>query len=588
MRLIKLVILATLVGASLSAAAQVPPGYVVRGQALLSHDKLRQGTTFEIAVVLNILPEYHIYSSDKKSPFPTELKTSPVNGITFGRAIWPKPKKLELAGEKMDGYEGEVVIRVPATVAKAAKPGPRSFVMKIGFLPCSEKSCLAPTELTLKANAPVTSGSAKAKRINQKYFPSVRASSDPAGGARTNLGAVGGIIDRWGTAAGFVAVFFMGVALAFFPCVYPLIPVTVAFFAAQRSNQRPLGLCVVYVLGIAITYSTIGGTAAAVGGMLGSALQYPAVLWSVACIIVLLALSMFGLFQLRVPSFISDRAAGRSGLLGALAMGLLMGVVAAPCGAGVVAPVISLAAASGSVPFGIAIFFVFSLGLGLPYMILGMSSHALARAPSAGPWMVTIERLFGFALIGIALYVVSPLLAPLAVRIAYAVVVAAAGVYLCASSKPTPTKRPLRLAAGLAVVLVGIGLAPWRGDSEGDPNVRITWIEYSPDVLRQASVEGKPVTMDFGAEWCYYCKKLDRTTFRDPRVVRESRSFAMVRVDLTRSQDPRAAEMRRKFRIVGLPTVVFLDRAGNEITGLRITDYVGPDEMLRRMKAANR
>jgi len=410
--------------------------------------------------------------------------------------------------------------------------------------------------------------------------------------ARPGSGKVSGLLAQMpnliahaGRPGQFALAFVFGIIVAFMPCVYPLIPVTVAFFAAQRGSRKPIAMCLVYVLGIAVTYSILGGVSAAVGGVLGAALRYPVVLCSVAGVIVLLALSMFGVFQLRVPSFIADRAAGKSGLAGALAMGLLMGIVAAPCGAGLVAPVISLAAASQSVPFGIAIFFVFSIGLGLPYMILGLSSHALARAPNAGPWMVTIERVFAFVLLGVALYIVSPLLPPLAMRIGIAAIILAVGVYLVASGRPSPTKQPLRLAVGMIIALIGIAALPWCGVPAG-PAAEIAWVKYSPAVLEQAAAQGKPVMMDFGAEWCLYCKKLERTTFRDPEVAKLSRSMVAVKVDLTKIGVPDLEKLSKGLKIASLPIIVFLDRDGNEIRELRISDYVKPKELLQHMQAA--
>ena len=574
-----------------AAQAQAPPPEMVKAKLYLSHDKIRAGSAFQVAVVAKVMVGYHIYSSDPKAPLPTKLQVSAVKDFTFGKPVWPATKKLNLAGEKVAAYDGEIVIRIPVKAARSAKAGKRTIAVTLEALPCGETSCYAPVEQKLKVVAPVVSARTKAKLINRKYFPGLRASSpDSSGGEASGSTSVieklPALIERAGRPGQFALAFIFGLIVAFMPCVYPLVPVTVAFFAAQRQSGKPVAMCLVYVLGIAVTYSAIGGISAAIGGILGGALRYPVVLWSVAAVIVLLALSMFGLFQLRVPSFIADRAGGKSGLAGALVMGLLMGVVAAPCGAGLVTPVISLAAASGSIPFGIAIFFVFSIGLGLPYMVLGLSSYALSRAPNAGPWMVTIERLFAFVLLAVALYIVRPLLPEVAVRAGSAAIIFAAGVYLAASGKPSPARRPLRLAIGVLLAVAGIAAAPWHGVPEPEPAAEIAWVKYSPGVLEQAAADDKPVIMDFGAEWCLYCKKLDETTFRDPEVVELSRSFVAVRVDLTKKGLPELEQLSKAMKIGSLPTVAFLDRAGKEIERLRITDYVRPPEMLRRMREA--
>ncbi len=565
---------------------QLPSKDLVKGKAVLSHDKLLQGGRFEAAVVLDIKPGYHIYASDDSAPYPTTLQIGPVKGIEFDSPKWPKPKRMAALDEKVSGYEGRVVIRVAGKVSKTAKTGSIAVPFTVKMLPCGEKACSAPLELKLNAQGTIAPPKAKAKPINREFFPGIKASSsDKSGGeAPQNRGLLGNVIARYGMLPGFIAVFFMGIGLAFFPCVYPLIPITAAFFASQKDKQNPLGLCIAYVLGIAATYSAIGGAAAAVGGLLGSALRYPAVLASVSAVIVLLALSMFGLYQIRMPSFLADKASARSGYLGALAMGLLMGVIAAPCGAGLVAPIISLAAASQSIALGIAIFFVFSLGLGLPYMVLGLSSHALANAPMAGPWMVTLERVFAFLLLGVSLYIISPLLPETVFRALMAAIIAALGIYL-ASCLLTKDKKPLRAAIGLAILATGIAYSPWVSAPESSPAEQIDWVAYSPDTLERAASQGKPVMIDFTAEWCFYCKKLEQKTFPDPKVAKLSKSFVNVKADLTKQGVSELEELRKSFGVSSLPTIVFLDRNGKEIKDLRISDYVEPDTLAKSMNA---
>ena len=203
-----------------------------------------------------------------------------------------------------------------------------------------------------------------------------------------------------------------GLALNLTPCVYPVIPLTLSFFAgqAQGQNRRVFRLALVYVLGMATTYSALGVAAALSGRLFGSALQSPWVLGFVAVVLVALALSMFGLYDLRMPSALMQKAGARSGAAGAYAMGLLVGVVAAPCVGPFVLGLLAFVAARQQAGLGFLFFFVLSLGLGLPYLFLGAFSGSLARLPRAGMWMESVKKVFGWVLLAMAAYFLRPAL----------------------------------------------------------------------------------------------------------------------------------------------------------------------------------
>ena len=248
---------------------------------------------------------------------------------------------------------------------------------------------------------------------------------------------------------GFLLVFLGGLALNLTPCVYPLIGVTIAYFGNQGGGgtRRLLILASLYVAGIGLMFSAIGTAAALSGGLFGAMLENPYVLIGIAAVMLVLAASSFGWFTLQAPSWMLQSAgAARPGYLGALAMGLGMGVVAAPCIGPFVLGLLLIVEHSRNALFGFTVFFVLALGMGLPYVVLALAVGHIRSLPRSGEWLAWIEHLFGFVLIGLALYFIDPLLPHrLATRLLpyYA---AAAGFTLALSHLMDGSPVPLRFS----------------------------------------------------------------------------------------------------------------------------------------------
>jgi thiol:disulfide interchange protein DsbD len=392
-------------------------------------------------------------------------------------------------------------------------------------------------------------------------------------------------IHEYGWLLVFVWLFVLGLALNLTPCVYPMVPITVAYFAGQRERKGMVAArAVAYVLGIAITYSALGVVAALAGRMFGAQLQNPWVLSGIALLLVALALSQFGFYQIRPPSFLLQRVGVSAGasLLAALSMGLVVGLVAAPCLAPVTLALLLFVGASGNPWLGFSMFFVLALGLGAPYVALAMLSGMLNNLPKSGAWMVWLERLLGFVLLGLALYFVATLLPARVVRWAVFLLAASAGVYLgwLESSSTGGRAFPwLKKIVGVACLAVAaVALVPSRL-----PAQQIAWQPYDAAVVEQAERDGQPVILDFYADWCPPCQEMERTTYVDPRVVDASQAFLMVKVDLTHDT-PEGDRLMEKYNVQGVPTLVFLDRQGREIKQQRVTDYVGPEEFLGKLQ----
>lgn len=526
-------------------------------------DATLEVTGGKLVAKVTIDPGWHIQAHQPRDEFliPTVLTVEPPAGVKAGAVTYPKPVEhtLSFSEEPLLLYEGTVEMSAPLT-----GDGAGAVKAKLRFQACDASTCLPPKTLELQA-------------------PLSRAPLGDDRDASAAAADVGKWIQDWGYALTFVWVAFLGLALNLTPCVYPMISVTVAYFGGRTGmgGRQAVGHALIYVFGICVVFSALGVTAAMTGSLFGAALQEPAVLGGIAALMAALALSNFGLYQIRVPSVVMQ-AAGRvgEGALGAFFMGCTMGVVGAPCIGPVVAALLLFVSAQQSAWLGFALFFTLGLGMGLPYVGLALVADRLRRLPRGGPWLIWMERLFGFMLLGLALHFATPLLPDAVVRIAWGALLVTAGIVLGLLGESTNgAVRWARGLAGLAVAAFGIaGLVA----AEGGP--LIAWQPYSEPALATATEAGRPVLIDFQAEWCLPCRKMEQTTFRDPAVVRASRDFATLIADVTANDDASEALMRR-YSVPGVPTYVLLGPDGRERA--RFSGFVEPDVLLEGMRTAS-
>jgi len=390
---------------------------------------------------------------------------------------------------------------------------------------------------------------------------------------------IGSTLAQRGLPLTLLAIFVLGLALNLTPCVYPLIPITIGYFGSQSGGSRGhrVALSTLYVLGIAITYSALGVFSALSGKLFGAWLQLPAVLIFFALLMLVLASSMFGLFEITVPHFISDRSGGQAGLAGALVMGLLIGIVAAPCVGPFVISLLALVAQLGSPLLGFLMFFVLSLGLGVPYLLLGIFSSAAGSLPRSGMWMVQVKKAMGFILIAMAFYFIRPLIGDNAFRYGVAASLLVGAIFLFASS--APGARVLRMAIAILLLVAGVAFAiPKRHGSA------VSWDNFDARSLAAASAAHKPVIIDFYADWCIPGKELDEKTFSNPDVASELDRFTRVKADLTKPEDPEVQKLTKQYQIVGVPTLIFLDSSGHELNAPRLIGFEPPQQFLARLK----
>lgn len=383
-----------------------------------------------------------------------------------------------------------------------------------------------------------------------------------------------------------LGIFVGGMALNLTPCVYPLIPITVSYFGG-RSGQAKGNLFLhglLYMVGLALTNSILGVVAALTGGMMGAMLQSPLVLVAISLLLVVFATSLFGFWELRLPSGLAQAASkAHAGYFGTFFMGLTLGIVAAPCLGPFVLGLLTWVAGMGSPWLGFIIFFTLSLGLGFPLFILAMFSGKLEKLPRSGEWMLWVRKLMGWVLVGMAASFIRPLLPEAVAVCALSGVAFAAGIHLGwmdTSKAGFKAFGFIKGAVGIGAVVLAVVLAgSWilKGPS-------VQWHQYSEELLAKSRSEGRPVILDFSATWCTPCRELDEKTFHDPAIVqRSAQDITMIKIDLTRSGDPLHEWLLTEYVVKGVPTVVFLDGQGRERHELRLVDYLPPDEFLKRM-----
>ncbi len=395
-------------------------------------------------------------------------------------------------------------------------------------------------------------------------------------------------------------VFLGGLLTALTPCVYPLIPITVSVFSggrvATQSRSRRAALTATYVLGIAVFFSVIGVLVARAGLAFGSWLSYPSVQAAMAVFFIAMAASMFGAFELALPHSLALRLnkVGGTGFVGAFSMGLVAGPVAAPCTGPVLAGILLYVGQQHSVALGAGLLFLYALGIGVPFFLIGVFSFSLGKS---GPWMDAVKSLFGIALLALAagyLRDAFPAIKDAISGDARVTYVAAAAVCLGIAigavhlSFHSHWREKLLKAAGVALVVVGVaarfgfeGTAEAACVNPSDPGCKeaISWVKDVTKGLARAKAEHKPAFIDFYADWCGACKELDAKTYPTPIVRAAAARFVPIKVDGTRSSDALDA-IYDKFGVEGLPTVIFVDSQGTVMKDPRIVGYVPPAEMV--------
>jgi len=393
----------------------------------------------------------------------------------------------------------------------------------------------------------------------------------------------------------YLTAFGAGFLTSLTPCVYPMIPITLAIFGARGqdvSRRRALLLATSYVVGMGFTYAVLGVSFALLSDAtdFGTQLAHPAVVLPLAALFVALAASMFGAFELNLPSGLQARLnqVGGKGFGGAFAMGLVGGFIAAPCTGPFLAALLAHVSTTGNVVVGGTALFVYAIGMGVLFWVLAAFAMSL---PKSGAWMEWVKSIGGVLLLWAALYYVRPLVSQLqmfaspglwflgAALGAVALGIALGGIKL---SFHGPLAEKLRKGAGVALMVLGL-FAAW--DWYLTPKQRLPWIHDETVAFERARAQGKGVMLDFGAKWCIPCSELE-LTFGDSDVYDAiTSSFVPLKLDVT-EDTPANDALRGRYGAATLPSVIFLDTQGHVLE--RLKKFLKPDPMLRVVQSATR
>jgi thiol:disulfide interchange protein DsbD len=556
---------------------------IVKILAYQSFDKTYPAGEFKIAIEANVEETWHINSQSPKDEFliPTTIMIDDTINFNLLKIAYPEAHdiKLGFSDTPLSVWEGKIYFGALVKASDNLSPGKYPLAVLLEYQACNDQSCLAPTLVTDTLLIQIADKKDVVNRINQEVFNNIELKFTQTL-TKDNSGSsddITKVLEENGILLGLIFVFIGGLALNLTPCVYPLIPITIGFFGGQSegSTKRLIMMGILFVIGLAVTYSVIGVVTSLTGALFGALLQNPIVIIAVALILITLSLSMFGVYEFKLPDSLVAKAGGaKGGMYGAFFMGLTLGIVAAPCIGPFVLGLVTHVATKQDPIYGFIMFFVLALGLGTPYLFLAIFSGKIKSLPRAGEWMIGVEHIFGLILVGMAIYFILPLIPKDIAGFILPAYMIIAGVYILFFEKKAKNVRGFQIFKTIFSVLI-IGIAVYAlipSDTKS-----IAWQPYSEESVAEISKRG--VIIDFYADWCIPCKELDALTFSDPEVIKVSEEFETYKADLTETLSPEVEQLRDNYKIIGVPTVLVLNSKGKEVE--RITGFVTADEFLK-------
>ncbi|QWZ81431.1 MULTISPECIES: protein-disulfide reductase DsbD [Aeromonas] len=522
----------------------------------------------QLLLTLHIADDYYLYRHSLRFKG---------NNLTFSEPALPEGTEHE------DDFFGKTrVYYQQVSIAVPLKEVGENATLRVRYQGCTDGLCYPPTDKLIDVAPLVTAATASTAETAQSVAPVSQ---------QDQLAAALGHQGFW---LSIVAFFALGLGLAFTPCVFPMYPILTGIIAGaghRLSTGRAFLLSMVYVQGMAVTYTLLGLVVASAGLKFQAALQHPYVLIALSVMFVLLALSMFGLYTLQLPSSLQTRLSSLSNrqqggsVVGVAIMGMISGLVCSPCTTAPLSGALIYVAQSGDLWLGGAALYALSLGMGLPLLLLGTSGGKLL--PKAGAWMDVIKQLFGFALLAVPILLLSRLWSDQIATLAWL----GWGLLLCGylyhhnQHQPHSVAKSVRgfvlLLAMISAVVVGKDLlqpappaAITADASQTAPQfIRIKTLDDLK--VQLAAARGKPVLLDLYADWCVACKEFEHKTFSDPTVRERFGQMVLLQADVTANDDADIA-LLNGLNVLGLPTLIFFDREGKELTGQRVTGFMGP------------
>jgi thiol:disulfide interchange protein DsbD len=533
-----------------------------------------------------VAPGYYLYRHR------TSARTE-TPGFSLGDIAMPDGKK------KTDEFFGDVEVYygiLSATVPVTRPEGASSFEIQVSYQGCADAGlCYPPVTKTVSIELPPP-GTPAASEAAPMVSEQDRLSSLIAGGSLFAIMA---------------SFFGFGLLLAFTPCVLPMIPILSGIIAGQgeaATPRRSFLLSVTYVLGMALTYTIAGAAFAAAGQQAQAFFQHPWIIIAFAGLFVVLALAMFGLFDLKIPSALETRLASMSGrqksgsFVGTAVMGALSALVVTACVAPPMVAALAVIGQTGDIMRGALALFAMGIGMGAPLLLVGVAGGRFL--PHAGPWMTTVKALFGVLFLGVAVWMLERILPGSLTLALWALLVIVGGYYFGGFGRTSAGGNTGRLVArglGLGAIAWGVimmvgaaggghdPLQPLRGASlpgiggpagsrvEALPFRMIASIDELDRELTAAQAAGQPVMLDFYADWCVSCKEMEKYTFSVPEVQQDLAGYVLLKADVTANSEADQALFRR-FGVYGPPTTAFFGTHGRECRPFRLVGFIKSDD----------
>jgi len=572
-------------------------------EAFKSSAQMKDAKTFSVRYT--IAPDYYLYRNKLKF---TVLSPS---GVVAGTPVTPNPDiKEDPNFGRTEVYHHDFAAVVPLSRALSAG---ESLAVEISYQGCSEKGiCYPPIDKSFTLTS--ANGASVSQAMASPNTAPANERADVGDAASIEQTLKGGGL--WMAIAAF---FGFGLALSLTPCVFPMIPILSGIIAGQKHVTRTSGflLSLAYVLGMAITYAIVGVIAAQSGTLLSNALQNPIALGIGAAIFVALALSMFGFYDLQLPSALQSKLTETSNKLhgghftGVFGMGALSALIVGPCVAPPLAAALAYIAQTGDSLKGGLSLFALALGMGMPLLAVGLSAGTLL--PKAGAWMNGVKYFFGVAMLGVAIWLISPFLPSWVNMGLWAALLIISAVYLHAlDSLPQHAHGWARFWKGVGVVslIAGLGLllgalggsrdilqplavyqgalgGPVNGQAAAAHGLSFEKVKNAAELdsrLAAAKSSGKPVMLDFYADWCVSCKEMEKFTFSDTRVQARLANAVLLQADVTGNTDEDKTLLKR-FGLFGPPGIIFWDPSGNQATH-KVIGYEVADKFLTSLDKA--
>ena len=517
------------------------------------------------------------------------------DSVTLGTPVFPKGKEKDDENfGKVEVFYKNVAIRLP--VERNAS-GVLPLKLNVTSQGCADAGvCYPPQTQTVNVELPAAGSMAAA----------------PVAVDADESGKIAGILRNAGFWANLAFFFVAGLGLALTPCVLPMIPILSGIIAGQghkNSHARGFALSLAYVLGMAVTYAAAGIAAGMTGTLLSAALQNAWVLGAFALVFVVLSFSMFGFYELHLPTALQSKLSEESGHLrggrgiGVIAMGALSALIVGPCVAAPLAGALLYIGQTGDAVLGGTALFVMALGMGVPLIAVGTAGGSLL--PKTGPWMEAVKKGFGVLLLATAVWLVSPVIPPVAAMLAWAALLIIPAIFLHALDPlPPHASGWQRFWKGIGIVMLLTGaalligalagsrdplqpLAGLRGQAVASQEQKLPFepVRSLAELDARLAAVDRPVMLDFYADWCVSCKEMERYTFADPAVRAKMAGFTLLKADVT-ANTPDDKALLARFGLYGPPGIIFFAQGGKEIAGLRVVGFQEADVFIKQLARA--